>query len=140
MRARRITVCSVLAFFVLAATGCGQNKGARPTLRLSMIPTTDPGKVIRESQPFVDYLEQKPGAKVELTVPANYAPVVEAFANNRVDIAYGLVSSKVSPGWAPTFFPDFCRMNQARDRVAEFDLIVRDGVAAHHGARSFRHD
>jgi len=53
-----------------------------------MIPTTDPGKIVRESQPFVDYLEQKTGARVELTVPTNYAAVVEAFANNRVDIAY----------------------------------------------------
>jgi phosphonate transport system substrate-binding protein len=88
VRARRVAVRSVLAFFVLVVTGCGQNKDARLTLRLSMIPTTDPGKIIRESQPFVDYLERETGAKVEMTVPTNYAAVVEAFANNRVDIAY----------------------------------------------------
>jgi len=53
-----------------------------------MIPTTDPGKIIRESQPFIDYLQMKTGAKVELTVPTNYAAVVEAVSNDRVDIAY----------------------------------------------------
>jgi phosphonate transport system substrate-binding protein len=53
-----------------------------------MIPTTDPGKIVRESQPFIDYLQNKTGAKVELTVPTNYAAVVEAISNDRVDIAY----------------------------------------------------
>ena len=31
-----------------------------------MIPTMDPGKIIRESDPFIDYLEKETGAKVEL--------------------------------------------------------------------------
>ncbi|MBA3763573.1 MAG: putative selenate ABC transporter substrate-binding protein [Chthoniobacterales bacterium] len=53
-----------------------------------MIPTTDPGKILRESQPLVAYLEKETGAKVELTVPTNYAAVVEAIANDQVDIAY----------------------------------------------------
>ena len=53
-----------------------------------MIPTTDPGKIVRESQPFIEYLEKETGAKVELSVPTNYAAVVEAVANDRVDIAY----------------------------------------------------
>lgn len=53
-----------------------------------MIPTTDPGKIVRESQPFIDYLQKETGTKVELTVPTNYAAVVEAVANDRVDIAY----------------------------------------------------
>src|SRR5215467_15081590 len=85
---RRIVVCSALFMLLLDFTGCTRSRNERPTLRLSMIPTTDPGKIVRESHPFVDYLEQETGARVELTVPTNYAAVVEAFANNRVDIAY----------------------------------------------------
>jgi phosphonate transport system substrate-binding protein len=53
-----------------------------------MIPTTDPGKVVRESQPLIAYLERETGSKIELTVPTNYAAVVEAIANDQVDIAY----------------------------------------------------
>jgi phosphonate transport system substrate-binding protein len=53
-----------------------------------MIPSTDPGKLARDSQPLVAYLEKETGAKVELTVPLNYAAVVEAIAAHRVDIAY----------------------------------------------------
>src|SRR5262249_24226259 len=51
-------------------------------------PTTNPGKIIRESKPFIDYLEKETGAKVDLSVPTNYAAVVEALASDRVDIAY----------------------------------------------------
>jgi phosphonate transport system substrate-binding protein len=57
-------------------------------LRLTVIPTTDPGKVIRESQPLLSYLEKETGAKIELTVPTNYAAAVEAIASDQVDIAY----------------------------------------------------
>src|SRR5260221_11231388 len=60
----------------------------QPKLRVTMIPTTDPGKVVRESQPLVSYLEKETGAKIELTVPTNYAAVVEAIASDQVDIAY----------------------------------------------------
>src|SRR5919201_1350097 len=86
-------VCAVaLAALALGAAACGggpASDAARPpVLRVSMIPTTDPGKIIRESQPLVAYLEKETGAKVELTVPANYAAVVEAIANDQVDIAY----------------------------------------------------
>lgn len=79
----------VLSALVL---GCSKHAsdgpGGTKTLRLSMIPTTDPGKLARESEPLVAYLEKKTGAKVELTVPLNYAAVVEAFGADKVDVAY----------------------------------------------------
>ena len=78
-----------LLILVLAlALGCNQTVSSRRILHISMIPTTDPGKIVGESQPFIDYLQKEIGAKVELTVPTNYAAVVEAVANDRVDIAY----------------------------------------------------
>jgi phosphonate transport system substrate-binding protein len=57
-------------------------------LRISMIPATDPGKMLRDAQPFTDYLEKKTGAKITMTIPVNYAAVVEAVANDQVDIAH----------------------------------------------------
>ena len=59
-----------------------------PTLRLSMIPTTDPGKMLRDSGPLIDYLEREVGARIDMTVPLNYAAVVEAIINDKVDIAH----------------------------------------------------
>jgi phosphonate transport system substrate-binding protein len=83
----------IVGFTVLAAllaVGCtsSRNRGSEPVLRLAMIPSTDPGRIVRESQPLVNYLQKETRARVELVVPTNYAAVVEAIANDRVDIAY----------------------------------------------------
>jgi phosphonate transport system substrate-binding protein len=66
----------------------GAVDGQARTLRVSMIPNTDPGRILRESQPLIGYLEKQTGAKVDLNVPMNYAAVVEALVNDQVDIAY----------------------------------------------------
>src|SRR5579864_9793633 len=80
----------VTVVLLLITVGCAGGRGGRPehTLRLAMIPSTDPGKIVRDSQPLVKYLEKETGSRVELVVPTNYAAVVEAIANDRVDIAY----------------------------------------------------
>ena len=79
----RRAVIAFLAMILLTAPAWAQQK-----LRISMIPTTDPGKMIRDGQPLVDYLEKETGAKIEMTIPTNYAAVVEAMANDQVDIAH----------------------------------------------------
>ena len=75
---------------LLLAVGCkgGRGPDSERVLRLGMIPSTDPGKIVRDSQPLVKYLEKETVSRVELVVPTNYAAVVEAIANDRVDIAY----------------------------------------------------
>jgi len=79
------TRLSVLLLLCVAAC-----KGQSPatTLRVSMIPTTDPSKATREMQPLVDYLGKQTGSKVEMTIPTNYAAVVEALINDQVDVAH----------------------------------------------------
>jgi phosphonate transport system substrate-binding protein len=81
-----------LAFAVSAAApACsksGSGGGGPKTLRVSMIPTTAADRMLRESEPLKAYLEQATGAKIELTIPLNYAAVVEAFGADKVDIAY----------------------------------------------------
>src|SRR5260370_29245773 len=75
----------LIALAVLLAACKSQ---APQTLRLSMIPTTDPSKAIREMQPLLDYLSQRTGKRVEMTVSTNYAAVVEALVNDQVDVAH----------------------------------------------------
>jgi phosphonate transport system substrate-binding protein len=75
-----------LIFLLVMFCACRQQ--APKTLRVSMIPTTDPSKAIREMQPLVDYLSRRTGTKVEMTVPTNYAAVVEALVNDQVDVAH----------------------------------------------------
>ena len=78
----------VAVVLLLVTVGCSRGGGGEQTLRLAMIPTTDPGKIVRESQPLVKYLEKETHSRIELVVPTNYAAVVEAISNDRVDIAY----------------------------------------------------
>lgn len=83
-----LSLVLIAAFTVFAGCKSGGSDPSRPTLRLSMIPTNDPGRMLRDSDPLVSYLEQETGARVQMTIPTNYAAVVEAIANDQVDIAY----------------------------------------------------
>lgn len=83
---------ALLAPVTLAVTwsllsGCAKPE-SEAKLRISMIPTTDPGKVLRETQPLLAYWNKQTGLTPELAIPTSYAAVVEALANNKVDIAY----------------------------------------------------
>jgi len=76
-----------LLVLVVLLAAC-KSQAPQTTLRLSMIPTTDPSKAIREMQPLLDYLSRRTGTKVEMTVPTNYAAVVEALVNDQVEVAH----------------------------------------------------
>src|SRR5437879_1389915 len=76
-----------LLLLALCAASCKSADPAKP-LRVSMIPTTDPGKATREMQPLVDHLARSTGGEVQMTIPTNYAAVVEALVNDQVDIAH----------------------------------------------------
>ena len=90
MISRFLSLVLALIATVLLIGSCkrGPDMATQQRLRLTVIPTTDPGKVIRDSQPLLSYLEKETGAKIELTVPTNYAAAVEAIASDQVDIAY----------------------------------------------------
>lgn len=77
-----------LLFFSLTCLCACKQQGQATSLRVSMIPTTDPTKAMREMQPLVDRLARSAGVPVELTIPNNYAAVVEALVNDQVDVAH----------------------------------------------------
>lgn len=79
------TIAALICFLL---TACKEPAQPQTRLRISMIPTTDPGKATRELQPLVDHLSKKTGATVEMTIPTNYSAVVEALVADQVDIAY----------------------------------------------------
>jgi phosphonate transport system substrate-binding protein len=86
-KAVSLLLVSVSVLFLMACSSPAPS--ATPTtIRLSMIPTTDPGKMARDGEPLIKYLERELNAKIEMTVPTNYAAVVEAVANDQVDIAH----------------------------------------------------
>ena len=72
-----------------AATGAPVAQGDWPrTLRVGLIPNQAPDRIRAQYQPFQQYLTQKLNMPVELFVATDYAGVVEAMANDRLDVAY----------------------------------------------------
>jgi phosphonate transport system substrate-binding protein len=85
---KRAVVIAVAALMSISLAGCNSKPVSDTKLRISMIPTTDPGKALRENQPLLAYWQKQTGQTPELTIPTSYAAVVEALANTKVDIAY----------------------------------------------------
>ncbi len=73
---------------LMSLSACNSKPANEATLRISMIPTTDPSKALRDNQPLLAYWQKQTGERPELTIPTSYAAVVEALVNNKVDIAY----------------------------------------------------
>ncbi len=84
----------LVAVAALALAGCGSGSSpesaeASPSvLRVGLVPNQNPEKVEAEYAPLGDYLSEQLGQEVELEVPANYNAVVEAMANDELDLAY----------------------------------------------------
>ena len=85
---KRAVAVAVVALISISLAGCDSKPVSDTKLRISMIPTTDPSKALRENQPLLAYWQKQTGQTPELTIPTSYAAVVEALANNKVDIAY----------------------------------------------------
>jgi phosphonate transport system substrate-binding protein len=77
-----------LAFALFFCAACQKQPAQSAALRVSMIPTTDPSKAIREMQPLKDRLSKATGMAIEFTIPNNYAAVVEALVNDQLDVAF----------------------------------------------------
>ena len=77
-----------MAVALCLLSGCNSKPANEARLRISMIPTTDPSKALRENQPLLAYWQKQTGQTPDLTIPTSYAAVVEALVNNKVDIAY----------------------------------------------------
>jgi phosphonate transport system substrate-binding protein len=114
---------AVLAFSLCLAVRGGATEAP---LRVSMIPTTDRSKMLRDAQPLVARLEQASGRKVTLTIPQNYAAVVEAMVQGQVDLAHfgGLtfVQANVRAGAVP-----LVQRQRDRDFHSRF-ITARDDV------------
>ncbi|MDQ3434711.1 MAG: phosphate/phosphite/phosphonate ABC transporter substrate-binding protein [Actinomycetota bacterium] len=64
----------------------GAEEAGQP-LRVGLVPNQEPDKVKAEYAALGQYMERQLGRKVELTVPTGYPAVVEAMANDKLDVA-----------------------------------------------------
>lgn len=77
---------------LLASCGGGGSQGESAedpeALRVGLVPNQNPEKVEAEYTPLGDYLSEQLGREVGLFVPTSYNAVVEAMANDELDLAY----------------------------------------------------
>ncbi len=86
----RVVFALVMLLLLSSCGGGGGEAGvAEPDpLRVGLIPNQNPEKVQAQYESFGDYLSEQLGREVELTVPTGYPAVVEAMANDELDLAY----------------------------------------------------
>lgn len=91
---KRLFVTVAVALLAVSIAGCGggaqegSNAQEQEPLRVGLVPNQNPEKVEAEYAPLGDYLSEKLGTEVELSVPTSYTAVVEAMASGELDLAY----------------------------------------------------
>jgi len=83
-------VVGLLSIVLLLLAGCGQSRSDSNTrvLKVGLIPNQAPDKIKAQYEPFRAYLAKRLDMEVELFVATDYSGVVEAMANDKLDMAY----------------------------------------------------
>ena len=90
---KKIFVSAVLSLCMALLGGCGAT-GTKETsstsedkpLVVQFVPTNNDGSMEAKPKPFAEYLEEKLGSKVEVTLDTDYSTIVEAMASGKVDL------------------------------------------------------
>jgi len=96
----RFTSVTALACALMGATivaSCGTGGGAAlgtkdNPIKMAFVPSSDSQKVLSSGEPLGQLLENETGYAFKVSVPTNYAAVIEAMGANNVDV-----------GWLATF-------------------------------------
>lgn len=90
MRLKKIvTMITAISMSVAAVTGvCAQETFAEEVTELNVqfVPTNNDGSMEAKAKPFAEYLSEKLGCKVNVTLATDYSTIVEAMASGQVDI------------------------------------------------------
>ena len=76
----------LLAITGALLTGCGSKKSEEKTLNVQFVPTNNDGSMEAKAKPFADYLTEKLGCKVNVTLATDYSTIVEAMSSGKVDL------------------------------------------------------
>ena len=96
MKKRIALITTIILSVTFLVSGCSQSssqsqgKQAANTaaLRVGLVPNQAPDKIKAQYEPFRQYLSDTLSMPVELFVASDYAGVVEAMANDKLDVAY----------------------------------------------------
>lgn len=77
--------------FACAALGCSaadEDPTDPGVLRIAVLPDEDPGKLIKDNQGLVEYLEEKLDKDIELIPVTDYSTMIESMRSGRLHLAY----------------------------------------------------
>ncbi len=130
---RKLVALMVCMLLMAAAAGCGKNEVAKPaanesskptTLRVGVIPNQAPDKIKAQYEPFRMYLQEKLNMPVELFVATDYAGVVEAMANDKLDLAYFGGLTYVQAKQRAKIHPIVTEIDQETGTTQYYSLII----------------
>ena len=85
---KRITALLMLVVMVFTLVSCGSSKTAEKDNKLTVqfVPTNNDGSMEAKAKPFQEYLSEKLGMDVEVTLATDYSTIVEAMESGQVDL------------------------------------------------------
>lgn len=80
----KLFILSMLTLVLI--TGCSSKPAEDKPLELQFVPTNNDGSMQAKAKPFAEYLTEKLGRPVNVTLATDYSTIVEAMASGKVDI------------------------------------------------------
>jgi phosphonate transport system substrate-binding protein len=124
------TVLLVIVFAIFVLAGCGgtdakkADKAKQEVLRVGLVPNQAPDKIKAQYEPFRKYLSEKINMPVELFVATDYAGVVEAMANDKLDVAYFGGLTYVQAKQRAKIHPIVTEIDQETNTTKYYSLII----------------
>lgn len=78
--------CLIAGLGMAAIAGFTMVASAEGTLNVQFVPTNNDGSMEAKTGPFADYLSEKLGMDVNVTLATDYSTIVEAMASGKVDL------------------------------------------------------
>lgn len=81
-----LRLLALSALVLTLVTACSSKNDEDKPLMLQFVPTNNDGSMQAKAKPFAEYLTEKLGRPVEVTLATDYSTIVEAMASGKVDI------------------------------------------------------
>ena len=82
-----LSICCIALIALLSSFAQAGNPDPS-TLKVALLPDGNASTIIRKNMALQDYLEKRPGKKVQLIVTTDYSSMIETMRHGRPDLAY----------------------------------------------------
>lgn len=126
---KKVLAALLVIVFAILISGCGgadtaKTEKKQDVLRVGLVPNQAPDKIKAQYEPFRKYLSEKLNMPVELFVATDYAGVVEAMANDKLDVAYFGGLTYVQAKQRAKIHPIVTEIDQETNTTKYYSLII----------------